>query len=89
MAQLSDGRSTFNTFALLWCERCGKVEQPPARPSMPDFVDDPYLTCTSCGEKITLLQCIVRGAHFQERLGMPHQLVATLDSLPDRHGRWT
>lgn len=90
MSQLHDSRGhTFNTFALLWCENCGRASEPPSRPSLPDFVDDPYLTCSECGEKLALLQCIVRGAHFQERLGMPHRWVATLGSLPDRLLGWT
>lgn len=89
MSQLHDsGGRVYNTFALLWCERCGKAETPPARPNLPSFVLDPYLECSECGEKLTLLECAVRGAHFQERLGMPHRTVATLGSLPDRGGRW-
>lgn len=83
-----DRGQSFNTFALLWCENCGKATEPPARPSLPDFVADPYLECAECGEHLALLQCIVRGVHHQERLGMPHQWVATLGALPDRHGRW-
>lgn len=88
MSQLHDHRSTYNTFALLWCERCGRAEQPPARPNLPDFVDDPFLECSVCGEKVALLQCVVRGVHYQERLGMPHQTFATLRSLPDKWGSW-
>lgn len=88
MSQLHDSAGHyFNTFALLWCENCGKAEQPPPRPRI-DIAVDPYLECSACGEKLALLECVVRGAHFQERLGMPHRWVATLDSLPDRSGRW-
>lgn len=89
MSELYDHRGHgYNTFALLWCENCGKAEQPPARPSFPDLVADAFLECASCGEKLALLRCIVAGAHYQERLGMPHKWVATLETLPDRHGRW-
>ena len=89
MSTLTDGRGvSFNTFALLWCEHCGRAETPPQRPHLPTFVDDPYLVCSECGEKLALLECAVRGAHYQERLGMSHQTVATLGSLPDRDGRW-
>lgn len=89
MSQLHDSSGAFfNTFALLWCEHCGKADTPPKRPRLPDFVADPYLECSECGEKLALLECAVRGVHYQERLGMPHQTVATLGSLPDRDGRW-
>lgn len=90
MSQLLDrsGR-IYNTFALLWCENCGKAEPPPPRPRMPSFVADPFLTCSECGEKLTLLRCHVAGEHYQERLGATHQTVATLGSLPDREGRWS
>lgn len=88
-SQLHDHRGrSYNTFALLWCEQCGKAERPPARPSMPDWVLDPYLECATCGEKLTLLCCAVTGSHYQKSLGNPHMTVATLGSLPDRWGRW-
>lgn len=88
MGQLHTATATFNTFALLWCEQCGKAAHPPARPNLPEFVNDPYLECSVCGEKLALLECIVRGVHFQARLGEVHQTVATLGSLPDRDGRF-
>lgn len=90
MSELHDGSGRgYNTFALLWCERCGKAEEPPTRPSLPEFVADPYLTCADCGEHLALLRCIVGGVHYQERLGAKHQWVATLGTLRDSQGRWT
>jgi hypothetical protein len=82
------GNRGYNTFPLLWCEDCGKAEEPPRRPRLPDFVADPFLECSNCGRKLALLRCIVAGTHYQERLGAMHQHVATLGSLPDREGRW-
>jgi hypothetical protein len=85
---LYEGNKGYNTFPLLWCEDCGKAETPPQFPLLPDLVADPFLECSTCGHKLTLLRCIVAGTHFQERLGMSHQYVATIGSLPDRYGRW-
>jgi hypothetical protein len=83
------GNTQRHTFALLWCERCGHASEPPARPELPPFVDDDQpLKCNDCGEMLTLLRCMVDGAHYQERLGMPHRFVATLGELPDRNGHW-
>jgi hypothetical protein len=83
----SDNRG-YNTFPLLWCEDCGKAEEAPRDLRLPDIAADAYLECSSCGEKLALLRCIVAGARYQERLGMPQRYVATYGSLPDRYGRW-
>ena len=85
---LFEGNRGYNSFPLLWCEECGRVEEVRTPSPLPDFVADPFLECAHCGRKLALLRCIVVGAHYQERLGMPHQYVATLGSFPDRWGRW-
>ena len=84
-----DRQRIHNSFGLLWCEECGKADETPRRPSMPDIAADPVLRCGECGAPLALLECILRGIPDPSwRPGMVHRTVASYGSLPDGDGRF-
>jgi hypothetical protein len=77
------GNTRLNTFLLLWCEGCGKAEEPPLLPGL-TIVGETRLPCAKCGGELTLVECFVRGTHVHDALGAPHRYVATLEDLTGR-----
>jgi hypothetical protein len=81
--RVTRGGCTHNTFRLLWCESCGRAEEPPPLPNV-GIIGSVPLTCDECGDELTLLEAFVRGTHTWAGPGHPHRSVAHLHDLASR-----
>lgn len=68
------------SFHLLWCENCETAGEAPRRPDLPVGMGGDAITCSGCGEAVTLLECQVRGT-LDART---HRTVAHWFNLPTR-----
>lgn len=82
-----------NTFPLLWCEGCGRTQDPPLVRGADIIGATGPLRCGECNDRLMLLEAAIhdRSEMWQERRGSPwHHVVFLhgLENLPTTGRLW-